>query len=117
MPIKYHTYFETFIGGDAVFFYLQPQAVVITDINAELITTYRCVRDKVEELISLLKKHKFRHNRDYYSVRANPGSTDIEKAAHLIYLNKICFNGLYRVNSKGQFNVPIGRYENPNICD
>ncbi|BAY11278.1 DNA adenine methylase [Calothrix sp. NIES-2098] len=118
LPTKYKTYFEPFIGGGAVFFYLQPQAAVITDINAELIITYRCVRDKVEELIGLLQEHKTRHNRDYYySVRANPGSTDLEKAARLIYLNKTCFNGLYRVNSKGQFNVPIGRYENPNICD
>lgn len=118
LPTKYHTYYEPFIGGGAVFFYLQPQAAIITDINAELITTYRCVRDRVEDLISLLKEHKLRHNRDYYyNVRANPGSTDLEKAARLIYLNKTCFNGLYRVNSKGQFNVPIGRYENPNICD
>ncbi|OUL18777.1 DNA methyltransferase [Nostoc sp. T09] len=118
LPTKYKTYYEPFIGGGAVFFYLQPQAAILTDINAELITTYRCVRDRVEELICLLKEHKIRHNRDYYyTVRANPENTDLEKAARLIYLNKTCFNGLYRVNSKGQFNVPIGRYKNPNICD
>ncbi|BAY22077.1 DNA adenine methylase [Calothrix sp. NIES-2100] len=118
LPTKYKTYYEPFIGGGAVFFHLQPQVAIITDINAELITTYRCVRDQVEDLICLLKEHKFRHNREYYyTVRANPGNTALEKAARLIYLNKTCFNGLYRVNSKGQFNVPIGRYKNPNICD
>jgi DNA adenine methylase len=90
---------------------------MLTDINAELITTYRCVRDNVEELIYLLNKHKVQHDKDYYySVRANPGQTDLERAARLIYLNKTCFNGLYRVNSQGKFNVPLGRYENPSIC-
>ncbi|BAY62095.1 DNA adenine methylase [Calothrix brevissima NIES-22] len=118
LPPKYQTYYEPFIGGGAVFFYLQPKVAIITDINAELITTYCCVRDRVEELIDLLKEHKLRHSREYYyTVRANPGNTDLEIAARLIYLNKTCFNGLYRVNSKGQFNVPIGRYKNPNICD
>ncbi|MCM0590486.1 MAG: DNA adenine methylase [Gloeotrichia echinulata GP01] len=117
LPKNYKTYYEPFLGGGAVFFYLQPPTAILTDINAELITTYCCVRDQVEELICLLKEHKSRHNRDYYyDVRANPGRTDLEQAARLIYLNKTCFNGLYRVNSQGQFNVPLGRYENPNIC-
>lgn len=118
IPKNYKTYYEPFIGGGAVFFYLQPPAAILTDINAELITTYRCVRDQVEELISLLKNHKIRHNSDYYySVRANLESTDLEQAARLIYLNKTCYNGLYRVNSQGKFNVPLGKYKNPNICD
>ncbi|MBD2358767.1 DNA adenine methylase [Tolypothrix sp. FACHB-123] len=118
LPTNYKTYYEPFIGGGAVFFHLQPQVAIITDINAELITTYCCVRDSVEDLIYLLKEHKIRHSREYYyTVRANPKNTDLEIAARLIYLNKTCFNGLYRVNSKGQFNVPIGRYKNPNICD
>ncbi|MBW4641808.1 MAG: DNA adenine methylase [Goleter apudmare HA4340-LM2] len=117
LPKNYKTYYEPFIGGGAVFFYLQPPAAALTDINAELITTYRCVRDQVEEVICLLREHKVRHNRDYYyAVRANSGNTELEQAARLIYLNRTCFNGLYRVNSKGQFNVPLGRYENPNIC-
>ncbi|QLE48163.1 DNA adenine methylase [Nostoc sp. C057] len=116
-PKSYKNYYEPFLGGGAVFFYLQPKTATLTDINAELINTYCCVRDRVEELISLLKEHKIRHNKDYYySVRNNSGGTDIEKAARLIYLNKTCFNGLYRVNSQGKFNVPLGRYENPNIC-
>ncbi|MEH2284904.1 MAG: DNA adenine methylase [Nostoc sp.] len=116
-PKSYKNYYEPFLGGGAVFFYLQPSAATLTDINAELINTYCCVRDHVEDLISLLKEHKIRHDKDYYySVRNNSIGTDIEKAARLIYLNKTCFNGLYRVNSQGKFNVPLGRYENPNIC-
>jgi DNA adenine methylase len=116
-PNNYKNYYEPFLGGGAVFFYLQPTTAILTDINAELINTYCCVRDRVDELIYLLKEHKSRHNKDYYySVRNNSVSSDIEKAARLIYLNKTCFNGLYRVNSQGKFNVPLGRYENPNIC-
>ncbi|MEH2157712.1 DNA adenine methylase [Nostoc sp.] len=116
-PKSYKNYYEPFLGGGAVFFYLQPSAAMLTDINAELINTYCCVRDRVEELISLLKEHKTRHDKDYYySVRNNSVGSDIEKAARLIYLNKTCFNGLYRVNSQGKFNVPLGRYDNPNIC-
>ncbi len=116
-PKSYKNYYEPFLGGGAVFFYLQPSAAILTDINADLINTYCCVRDRVEDLISLLKEHKIRHDKDYYySVRNNSSGTDIEKAARLIYLNKTCFNGLYRVNSQGKFNVPLGRYKNPNIC-
>jgi DNA adenine methylase len=113
----YKNYYEPFLGGGAIFFHLQPSNAILTDINAELITTYRCVRDRLQELIHLLKEHESKHSRDYYySVRANPVQTDLEKAARLIYLNKTCFNGLYRVNSQGKFNVPLGKYKNPNIC-
>ncbi|MEH2449558.1 MAG: DNA adenine methylase [Nostoc sp.] len=116
-PKSYKNYYEPFLGGGAVFFYLRPSTAILTDINDELINTYCCVRDNVDELISILKEHKIRHNKDYYySVRKNSGGTDIEKAARIIYLNKTCFNGLYRVNSQGKFNVPLGRYENPKIC-
>lgn len=116
-PKSYKNYYEPFLGGGAVFFYLQPTVAILTDINAELINTYCCVRDNVEELIYILKEHKNRHDKDYYySVRNKSDGTDIEKAARIIYLNKTCFNGLYRVNSQGKFNVPLGRYENPNIC-
>jgi DNA adenine methylase len=114
---SYKNYYEPFLGGGAVFFSLQPSAAILTDINADLINTYCCVRDHVEELIPLLKEHKIRHDKDfYYSVINHSGGTDIEKAARLIYLNKTCFNGLYIINSQGKFNVPLGRYENPNIC-
>ena len=117
-PKKIKTYYEPFLGGAAVFFYLNPPSAALTDINAELVNAYRCVRDNVEELILNLEVHQLRHCRDYYyEVRQCPGVTNIEKAARLIYLNKTCFNGLYRENSKGAFNVPIGKYKNPKICN
>jgi DNA adenine methylase len=116
-PQEYQTYYEPFLGGGAVFFYLDPPGSILSDINTELIITYRCVKDSVEELISLLQAHRQQHSQDYYyHVRASPGGTDLEKAARFIYLNKTCFNGLYRVNSQGKFNVPLGKYKNPNIC-
>jgi DNA adenine methylase len=117
-PKKIKSYYEPFLGGAAVFFYLNPPSAALTDINAELVNAYRCVRDNVEELILNLEAHQLRHCRDYYyEVRQYPGVTHIEKAARLIYLNKTCFNGLYRENSKGAFNVPIGKYKNPKICN
>ncbi|MEG3840824.1 DNA adenine methylase [Microcoleus sp. herbarium14] len=123
-PKKFKTYYEPFLGGGAVFFYLAQQhpslQAVLTDINPELINAYCCVRDQVEELILLLFEHQSEHSKDnkeyYYSVRSRTYKTDLEKAARLIYLNRTCYNGLYRENSKGEFNVPIGRYKNPNIC-
>ncbi|MBD2436102.1 DNA adenine methylase [Nostoc sp. FACHB-110] len=116
-PKFYQTYYEPFLGGGAVFFYLQPTTAILTDINAELITTYLCVRDHVEDLISLLQEHKAKHNREYYySVRSHRCENELEQAARLIYLNKTCYNGLYRVNSQGRFNVPLGNYKNPTIC-
>ncbi|MBD0345687.1 MAG: DNA adenine methylase [Coleofasciculus sp. Co-bin14] len=117
-------YYEPFLGGGAVFFYLQPQFAVLTDINKELIDTYCCVRDNVIELILLLERHQSEHYNDktethnyYYNVRSRIYNTSIERAARLIYLNKTCFNGLYRVNSKGEFNVPVGKYKHPKICN
>lgn len=116
-PQNFKTYYEPFLGGGAVFFHRRPTTAVLTDINPELINTYCCVRDCVEPLIAILDQHQHKHNEDYYYwVRSNAGTTDIERAARLIYLNKTCFNGLYRENSKGQFNVPIGKYKNPKIC-
>lgn len=120
-PTYFKTYYEPFLGGGSVFFYLherQPAKAFLTDINAELITTYRCVRDDVEKLIDLLKEHQLQHSKDYYyRIRTTIESSELKKAARLIYLNKTCFNGLYRENSKGEFNVPMGRYKKPNICD
>lgn len=116
-PKNYQNYHEPFLGGGAIFFYLQPHQAILTDINDELINTYCCVKNDVEKLIQLLQKHKQNHNQDYYyDVRSHPEGTDIEKAARFIYLNKTCFNGLYRVNAQGKFNVPAGKYKNPSVC-
>lgn len=111
-------YFEPFVGGGAVFFDLQPKNATISDLNSELITTYLVIRDNVEPLIESLKKHIY--DKDYFlKIRAmNPTEmSEIDVASRFIYLNRTCFNGMYRVNSKGQFNVPFGRYKNPVICD
>ncbi len=117
-PTHFSTYYEPFLGGGAIFFYLRPKKALLMDINPELVNVFRCVRDRPAELIQQLQKHRDRHCEDhYYQVRAQAIGTDLERAARLIYLNKTCFNGLYRENSKGQFNVPMGRYKNPGICD
>lgn len=115
-------YVEPFLGSGAVFFDIKrkynPKKVLLGDINGELINAFIVVRDNVEELIKLLKIHKENHNKDYYyEIRAQDSTklNNIEQAARFIYLNKTCFNGLYRVNSKGKFNVPIGSYKNPSI--
>ena len=111
-------YFEPFVGGGAVFFDLQSKNATISDLNSELITAYSVIRDNVEPLIESLKKHIY--DKDYFlKMRAmNPAEmSDVDIASRFIYLNRTCFNGMYRVNSKGQFNVPFGRYKNPIICD
>lgn len=115
---KRNCYFEPFVGGGAVFFDLQPKNATISDLNAELITTYKVIRDDVESLIKSLLKHVY--DKDYFlKIRAmNPAEmSELDIASRFIYLNRTCFNGMYRVNSKGQFNVPFGRYKNPAICD
>jgi DNA adenine methylase len=121
---NWKTYYEPFLGGGSVFFHLQPNSAVITDINQDLIEAYCSVRDNVEQLILVLQKHQIEHQNDfsgkhkyYYQVRSCTYNTPLERAARLIYLNKTCFNGLYRVNSKGEFNVPAGKYKNPKICN
>jgi DNA adenine methylase len=120
-PTQFHRYYEPFLGGGAIFFYLHDrcQQAVLADLNDELANVYRCVRDDVEAIIEILRKHQERHCRDYYyAVRANHQvRSPIYRAARLIYLNKTCFNGLYRENSKGEFNVPMGRYKKPKVCD
>jgi DNA adenine methylase len=116
-PQEFDTYYEPFLGGGAVFFHLQPRRSVLMDINPELVNVYTCVRDRVEDLISLLEVHQEQHcETHYYRVRSNPSDHPLERAARFIYLNKTCFNGLYRENSKGPFNVPMGRYKNPRVC-
>lgn len=111
-------YFEPFVGGGAVFFDLQPKNATISDLNSELITTYLVIRDNAEPLMESLKKHIY--DKDYFlKIRAmDPAAmSDLDVASRFIYLNRTCFNGMYRVNSKGQFNVPFGKYKNPIICD
>jgi DNA adenine methylase len=115
-------YIEPFIGAGALFFYLQPKNAIINDFNPELINVYRVIKENPDELIEDLRKHK--NERDYfYNIRKldrtkNFGSlTPVQKASRLIYLNKTCFNGLYRVNRSGEFNVPYGRYRKPNIVN
>ncbi|MDR2258408.1 MAG: DNA adenine methylase [Treponema sp.] len=119
------TYYEPFVGGGAVFFDLRPRRAVINDGNAELMLSYRVIRDHVEELIQVLRAHQGENSREYYyqirDMDRNPAVfdrfSDVEKAARLIFLNKTCYNGLYRVNSRGFFNVPRGRQKNPAICE
>lgn len=120
-PQAFETYYEPFLGGGAVFFHLvnRCQRGVLTDINPELVNVYRCVRDLPTEVIALLRYHQQHHNADYYYQlrQCHHLVAPIERAARLLYLNKTCYNGLYRENSQGQFNVPVGRYKNPVICD
>ena len=120
------TYYEPFIGGGAVFFDLQPSKAVINDINQELMNVYKVVRDDVDNLIAELSTaNKYANTAEcYYKIREldrNPDVyqklSNVEKAARIIYLNKTCYNGLYRVNSMGEFNSPFGRYKNPSIVN
>ena len=122
MPENYNRYFEPFIGGGALFFELQPDNAYISDMNEELINLYKVVRDNVEELITDLQKHDI--SKEYFMEIRNIDRTEeykkwsnIQKASRFIYLNRTCFNGMYRVNSKGEFNVPFGHYKNPRILD
>ncbi|MCB0322732.1 MAG: DNA adenine methylase [Bdellovibrionales bacterium] len=122
MPKQYGRYLEPMIGGGAFFFELQPKNAYIADINEELVNLYLVVRDETEALIRDLRKHE--HNADYfYKLRdADRSGTykrwgPVKRASRLIYLNKTCFNGLYRVNAQGHFNVPFGDYKNPRIVD
>ncbi len=118
------TYIEPFVGGGAVLFELQPQKAIINDYNKELINVYTSVRDYSEDLINELELHEKNNSEEYfYNIRSldrieeYKSLSNVEKAARIIYLNKTCYNGLYRVNSAGQFNSPYGRYKNPNIVN
>lgn len=116
-------YYEPFIGGGAVFFSLQPRHAIINDYNSELVNAYQIIKDYPEELIADLMTH---HNDSeyFYAIRnidrdaeAFEQLTDIQRASRIIFLNKTCYNGLYRVNNAGEFNVPFGGYKNPNIVN
>jgi DNA adenine methylase len=124
LPARIETYYEPFVGGAAVFFALASarrfRRAVLSDLNAELVDVYRGVKHDVEAVIGLLEEYRRRHDADtYYRTReVDPHSLDlVQRAARLIYLNKTGYNGLYRVNRSGQFNVPFGSYVNPAICD
>ncbi len=127
---KIKVYTEPFVGGGALFFKLKSmfdfEKVILADKNKDLINAYTSVRDDVASLIKILKEleKRFYESKDrkefYYAMREkfnNKRKFDIERAALFLFLNKTCFNGLYRVNSKGKFNVPFGRYKNPVICE
>ena len=129
-PDEIDNYWEPFVGGGAVFFAFAGRIrhAILSDTNEELVLAYQVVKNDVEALIERLHRHKRGHERragriyedgtTYYGrVRASAPSDPVEVAARFIYLNKTCYNGLYRVNSRGKFNVPEGRYENPHICN
>ena len=122
---KNTTYYEPFVGGGAVLFDMQPNKAVINDVNHDLIDVYKVIKDNVEDLIAELKKEKYANTSEaFYKIREldrKPNEfnklTGVQKAARILYLNKTCYNGLYRVNSVGEFNSPFGRYKNPNIIN
>lgn len=130
MPNSFNNYFEPFVGGGALFFelskrgLLQGKKVYLFDANAELVNTYQTVKKHPKKLLKQLREFEAKHSEEfYYSVRSMDREPDFKslpaevRAARFIYLNKTCFNGLWRVNSKGQHNVPMGRYKNPAIHD
>ncbi|MDR3046267.1 MAG: DNA adenine methylase [Bacteroidales bacterium] len=120
--IKTYNYIEPFIGGGAVLFHLQPKKAIINDFNSELINVYQVIKNDVDLLIEDLKKHK-NEIEYFYNIRGLDRISEykkisaIERASRIIYLNKTCFNGLYRVNNAGEFNAPFGHYKNPNIVN
>jgi len=124
-PKQFGTYHEPFLGGGAVMFNLlskEPRlSCNVSDFNSDLILAYVTIRDKLGKLIESLENHSKNYHKDsveyYYQIRKQEPKQQIEKVSRLLFLNKTCFNGLYRVNKKGQFNVPLGRYTNPNIVN
>jgi DNA adenine methylase len=121
LPKKFDTYYEPFVGGGALFFSISKQIkyAFLSDSNFDLILAYKAIQKDPKKLLSLLKKHKENHSKDYYyKIRDKHNiSNPLDAAARLIYLNRTCYNGLYRVNKLGRFNVPIGSYKNPTIVN
>lgn len=123
LPKRINSYCEPFLGGGAVLFSIQPSKAIVNDLNSDLILVYKVIRDDVEALIDSLKKHE--NNSEYfYSIRdmdrnkiMYQSMSNVDKASRILYLNKTCFNGLFRVNSSGEFNSPFGNYKNPNIIN
>ncbi len=123
LPKRITTYCEPFLGGGALLFSRQPSTAYINDINSELINLYEVIRDHVEPLIESLEKHK-NESAYFYSIRDLDRDreeylllSNIERASRVLFLNKTCYNGLFRVNSSGEFNSPFGHYKNPNIVN
>jgi len=120
LPKNYQTYREPFVGGGALYFAAQPQRAYLSDINFHLVIAYQVVRDEVDTLIKLLKELQEKHSKDNFLKARKRLSTEKDAtkiAAIFIYLNKTCYNGLYRVNKAGEFNVPIGSYDDPNLFE
>ena len=121
LPKNFNDYYEPFVGGGSVFFSLADRIkkAYLSDLNAELISTYKVLKKDPKSLIKKLKQHKKNHNKKYYLKIRNQHNMEkiVNSAGRFIYLNKTCYNGLYRVNRSGEFNVPIGSYKNPKICD
>lgn len=118
LPEKFGRYFEPFLGGGALFFDLRPERATLSDKNDRLVRAYWGVRHHVDEVVRLLSS--YRYEREFFEEMRRTDADSLgeaEAAAWFIYLNKTCFNGLYRVNGKGKFNVPFGRYKSPTICD
>ena len=122
-PNRECTYWEPFLGGGAVFFAIADRIehAVLSDLNADLMTAYRVIKTNLEQLLEKLEFHTRKHaelgKQHYYPVREQAPQNEVDVAARFLYLNKTCYNGLYRVNRAGRFNVPIGDYKNPRICD
>ena len=122
-PQSFDTYCEPFLGGGAVLFHLQPDKAIVNDANEELINVYNVIKNQLDRLLAELRKYE-NTPEFYYSIRdldRNPSKyiklSEVKRAARILYLNKTCFNGLYRVNGSGEFNVPFGKYKNPNIVN
>ena len=124
IPKQISTYVEPFVGGAAILFHLQPKKAIINDFNDELMNVYQVIKENPNGLIKILEKHKEANSEEYYyETRALDRTADYEnlskeeKAGRILYLNKTCYNGLFRVNSSGQFNAPYGKYKNPAIVN
>lgn len=130
LPTRFRRYHEPFVGGAALFFHLHntgrlPDGAVLSDYNPELVNCYETVKNDVEALIEALRVHEQRKSEPQYFLEVRgwdrqPGfgeRSKVERAARTLFLNRTCYNGLYRLNNKGQFNAPFGYYKNPLICD
>ncbi len=113
LPESYNNYIEPFLGGGAMFLQLAPHKAILSDLNADLINTYLVMRDSPQELVSELTLLQSRHSKEfYYQMRSQKFECKFDKAVQFLYLNRTCWNGLYRVNLQGNFNVPIGTKDN-----